>query len=143
MQMPLLFVDRAIIEEIPLDGWRVLFDALGWPQSLTSKLASLTHEDIAQALPKDNTDELLQALETLQALGTQAGREAIVTAMQDRHVPLDSLPQDMGERELALRLYLAQRSDAGLADVYERAQTQIQDEGQHRRYNEFTGKKAQ
>jgi hypothetical protein len=144
MQMPLVFFDRAVIEEVPLDGWKDLFDAVGWPQSLTGSRNILTHDGIWQALQTDTlSDEFLQALETLQGLGTQTGREAIVGAMQDRHVPLDSLPPNVGEREFALRLYLAQRSDANLADIYERAQTQVQDESEHRRYNEFMGKKAQ
>src|SRR5206468_10568406 len=101
------------------------------------------HQDVLHALEQDNpTDNLLQALETLHTLGTEAGREAIVSAMNDRRVPLDALPADKGEREFALLFYLAQRRNASLADVFARAQTQVQEGSDHRRYNEFMGKEA-
>src|SRR5665213_2648084 len=85
---------------------------------------------------------MFKALESLHTLGTEAGREAIVAAMNDQRVPLNTLPADIGERELALHLLLAQRGNASLADVFARAQTQIQESGYHRRYDEFLGKEA-
>src|SRR6266571_5809093 len=121
MQLPLAYLDAAVIEEVPIDVWREVFEATGWPESLASKRSSFGHEDVLHAFSQDNpTDSLLQALETLHALGTEAGREAIVSAMNDRRVPVDALPADKGEREFALRLYLAQRSNASMADVFAR-----------------------
>lgn len=143
MQLSLAYLDAAAIEEVSIDVWREVFDATGWPESLASKRGSFGHEDVLRAFEQDNpTDNLLQALETLHDLGTEAGREAIVSAMHDRRVPLDALPADTGEREFALRLYLAQRADASLADVFARAQTHVQEGSDQRRYNEFLGKEA-
>lgn len=41
-----------------------------------------------------------------------------------------------------MRFYLAQRKDAALVDVFVRAQIQIQEGGDQRRYNDFLGKDA-
>jgi hypothetical protein len=60
--------------------------------------------------------------------------------MNDRRIPLSTLPQNTGEREFSLRFYLAQRKDASLVDVFARAQIQIQEGGDQRRYNDFIGK---
>lgn len=141
MQIRLAFADPVVIEEVSLPLWRELFDAVGWPPSLRGKSESLTHEDILMALQGDGqSDELLQAIETLHDLGTPEGREAISALLADRQVPAGTLPQGIGERELALRLFLLQRSDGALAEVFTRAQVQVQ-EGNHRRFNDFIGQK--
>ncbi|MCI0665847.1 MAG: hypothetical protein L0220_32730 [Acidobacteria bacterium] len=141
MQIPLAFADPAVIEEVSLPLWRELFDALGWPASLLGKSESLTHDLIVSSFQSDAlSDELLQAIETVHDLGTPEGRETISALLADRQIPSITLPQGLGERELALRLFLSQRSDGALAEVFSRAQVQIQ-EGNHRRFNDFIGKK--
>jgi hypothetical protein len=141
MKLPLAHLDVAIIEEVPLELWKEVFNVVGWPPSLGKMASAFEHKDVLEALTKDDpTDELLQALEALHSLGTAAGRDAIVSAMNDRRVPLTILPPNTGEREFVLHLFLAQRSDASLAEVFNRAQTEIQEGAEHRRYNEFHGK---
>lgn len=143
MQLPLAYLDAAVIEEVSVDLWREVFEAVGWPASLVEKHDTFTHADVLHAFEQDDpTDDLLQAIEALHALGTESGRDAIAVAMRDRRVPTDKLPASTGEREFALHLFLAQRSDASLSDVFARAQTQVQEAGDHRRYNEFLGKEA-
>ncbi|MCG3145046.1 MAG: hypothetical protein HONDAALG_02587 [Gammaproteobacteria bacterium] len=141
MQIPLAFADPVVIEEVSLPLWRELFDALGWPASLLGKSESLTYDEIVLSFQRDVlSDELLQAIETLHDLGTPEGRETISEMLADRQIPSGTLPQGLGERELALRLFLSQRTDGALAEVFSRAQIQIQ-EGNHRRFNDFIGKK--
>lgn len=141
MQIPLAFADPVVIEEVSLPLWRELFDALGWPTSLSGKGESLTHEEIMSAFKCDSLNgELLQAIETINDLGTPEGRETISALLADRQILSSTLPQGLGERELALRLFLSQRNDGALAEVFSRAQVQIQ-EGNHRRFNDFIGKK--
>jgi len=143
MQLPLAYLDAAAIEEVPVDLWKDVFDVVGWPPSLASKNGSFGHEDILRALEQDTpSDSLLQVLEVLHTLGTEAGRDAIQAAMRDRHVSTSGLPANKGEKEFALRFFIAQRSDASLADVFVRAQIQVQETGDQRRYNEFLGKEA-
>jgi hypothetical protein len=143
MTLPLAFLDVAAIEEVAVDVWTEVFEAAGWPLSLAEKKGSIGHADIVDALRKDPlADELLHALETLNELGSDAGRDAIVAAMNDRRIPLDTISQNSGEKEFSLRFYLAQRKDAALVDVFARAQIQIQEGGDQKRYNDFLGKDA-
>lgn len=143
MQLPLAYLDAAAIEEVPIAVWKDVFDAVGWPPSVASMRDSFGHKDILRAFAEDTpTDSLLQALEALDTLGTDAGREAIMSAIQDRGVATGVLPADNGEREFALRFYIAQRKNPSLADAFIRAQIQIQEGGNQRRYNEFMGKDA-
>lgn len=140
MQIGLAFIDSVVIEEVSLPLWRELFDAVGWPASLAGK-ATLTHDDVLSSFDRDTpSDDLLQALEALHDLGTPEGRETIGTLLIDRQIPPGTLPQDMGEREFALKLFLQQREDGALAEVFSRAQVQVQ-EGNHRRFNDFIGQK--
>jgi hypothetical protein len=143
MTLPLAYLDVAAIEEVAVDVWMEVFEATGWPMSLAEKKGFIGHADIVDALRKDSlSDELLHALETLHELGSDAGRDAIVAAMNDRHIPLDTISQNSGEKEFSLRFYLAQRKDAALVDVFARAQIQIQEGGDQKRYNDFLGKDA-
>lgn len=142
MQIPLAFADPVVIEEVSLSQWRVLFDALGWPESLDANNQSLTHDEILSSFQHDILgDELLQAIETIHDLGTTAGRETINSILTDRHIPPGTLPLGLGEREFALHFFLSQRANVALSEAFSRAQVQIQ-EGSHRRYNDFIGKKA-
>jgi len=143
MQLPLAYFDASVIEEVPIDLWRQVFDDVGWLATLDSKRQTFTHADVLDAFEHDDpTDDLLQAIEVLHTLGTEAGRDAIVSAMNDRRVPLETLAASTGSAEFATHLFLAQRSDASLADVFARAQAQVQEGADHRRYNEFVGTEA-
>lgn len=143
MQLPLAYLDATVVEEVPVDLWRQLFDAIGWPQSLGGCRLDLTHADILEALEQDTpSDEFLQALEALDVLGTEHGGEAIMTALQDQRLSREVLPAEASARELALRLFLAQREDAGLASVFARAQSAARERGDQRHYHEFLGRDA-
>ena len=141
MPLPLAYLDVAAIEEVSVEVWADVFEAAGWPTSLVGKKNSIVHADIVEALRVDPpSDELLHALETLHEFGSEAGRDAIVTAMNDRAIPLNTIAGGSGEKEFSLRFYLAQRKDAALVDVFARAQIQIQEGGDQKRYNDFLGK---
>lgn len=143
MQLPLAYLDHAAIEEVSIDAWRDVFDAVGWPASLAGMRDSFTHSDILNAFGHDNpTDGLLQALEALDSFGTEQGREAIMSALRDRGIDAGRLPAGQGEREFALQFFLAKHRDASLTDAFVRAQIQVQEGGNQRRYNEFVGKEA-
>lgn len=143
MQLPISLLDASAVEEVSLDLWRELFDAVGWPDTLTAKGEELCHADVVEALQRDAlSDELLQGLEAVHLLGTESGAEAIVRALEDQHVPRTVLAADAGERELALQLFLAQRVDAAMAGVYLRARVQVEAAGATGAYHEFIGLEA-
>ena len=126
MKLSLAYL-TGMIDEIPPEAWADLFEAAGWPASLAQKRGAPKHEQIVTALTDDElSDELLEALEVLETLGTSAGREAIEAALADQHLLPDVLPANEGDRVYALRLFIGQRQDTALADVLARAQIEIQ-----------------
>lgn len=140
MQIKRANTDASVIEQVSLASWRTLFDAVGWPGSLSSqRTGQLTYDDLHQALDGDLNEELLLALETLQNLGTHAGRESIATLMHDGHMPLDAFPQDLGAPEFALHLFLKQREGGAFADIFTKAHIQVQ-EGDQRAFNDFAAR---
>lgn len=142
MKIALSLLDATVVEEVPVELWRQLFDGIGWPKSL-DKRDDLSHSGLLKALERDNpSDELLLALEALDVLGSEKGGEAILGALQDQRLPADSLARDASTRELALRLFLAQRHDAAMAEVFVRAQSAAQERGDVRHYHEFLGREA-
>ncbi len=79
-----MYLDASAIEEVPLDLWRDVFATIGWPASLGDKQTHLTHDDVREAVRTDDLEaDLLYALEILHTLGTEAGREAIVSIMSE------------------------------------------------------------
>ena len=132
-----------LIEEVPPEAWKDLFETVGWPSSLKDAPTPLTHERILTALKDDELSaELHEALEAMETLGTESGRQAIETALADQHLFPDTLPANEGDRVYALRLFVGQRSDAALAEVLARAEIQVQQTSGHRAVNEFVGKEA-
>ena len=127
MQLPLTYLDSSVVEEIPLDLWGDLFEAVGWPEYLKGKRDSFQHNDVLTSFDHDNpSDELLLALEVIHDLGTESGREAIKSALADRKITVGFVSSELGEREYALRLFLQQRSDAALDYVFELQHGRIQ-----------------
>ena len=138
MQLPLAYLDASAIEEVPLDAWHDLFEVVGWSSSL--KAQSLSYDAIRASFDHDEpTEGLLLALEAVHGLGTDAGREALLEAMRDRHVEEFRIPDGCGEREFAVRLFILQRSEPSVADAFVRAQIKVQTTGEHKAVNEFWG----
>ena len=126
MKLSLAYL-TGMIDEIPPEAWADLFEAAGWPASLAEERGTPRHGQIVTALTDDDlSDELLEALDVLETLGTSAGRAAIEAALADQHLLPDFLPPNEGDRVYALRLFIGQRQDTALADVLARAQIQIQ-----------------
>ncbi|WP_291161226.1 hypothetical protein [Gemmatimonas sp. UBA7669] len=143
LALPQVWLDTAMLEEIPVIRWRELFDAIGWPPSLATLRESLTTPDLVQALATEPiSDELSQAFEALEMLGSTSGRDALARALEDRHIAPEELPQELGAREFALCVYLRKRTDARLRDVFDRALTQVVEHGRRRPYHEFVGREA-
>jgi hypothetical protein len=140
MPIPLAFMDSSVIEEIPLELWRQTFDSIGWPTPLQDKREGFTHDDILDAIERDAVStEFKDALETVHALGTNKGREAIDGVLAERRVFIGDIPKGLGAREFALHLFLRQRTDGAIAETLVRAHVQLE-QGKGRRYSDFAGK---
>lgn len=143
MQLPISLMDASAVEEVSLELWSLLFDAVGWPETLAAT-DELSHAAVVEALQQSDAlgDELLQALEAVRLLGTENGAEAITRALEDQNVGQTILAGDDGEKELALRLFLAQREDPALAEVLLRARVQTEAQGNTAAYHELLGREA-
>lgn len=88
-------------------------------------MKSLTYDAIRASFASDDPpDGLLLALEAIHGLGTEAGREALLRAMRDWHLDEAQIPDDCGEREFAVRLFILQKKDPSVAGAFVRAQSQ-------------------
>lgn len=143
MQLSISLMDSSAVEEVSLDLWRCLFDAVGWPATLATGKEEICHSHVAEALQRDSLgDELLQAIEAIHVLGTESGAEAIIRALDDQHMASTILVDGLGERELALQLFLAQRADAAMAEVFLRARVETEARGATGAYYEYLGREA-
>lgn len=138
MQLPLAHLDASAIEEIPLDAWQELFEAVGFPESLVG--ASLSYEAILASFANDAPSTgLLHALEAIHSLGTELGRDALLEAWRDRHLDEAPLPVDCGEREFAVRLFALQKSDPAVEAAIVHARIKVLATVEQRSVHEFRG----
>ena len=141
MKLPFVHLDLAVIEEIPIPLWRKLLAVVGVPHSLPA--GHFSHAALLAALQGDTlSGQLLEALEAIHLFGSEEGREAVAEAMADQRVDTSSLPTGVGERELAVHLYLAKQHDVALADVFARARLRLQQGSDARGYYEFAGRRT-
>ena len=139
-QVPLAFLDAAAVEEIPLVLWQEVLAISRVVVPGGGELSS--HAEILDALQTASASaELLEALQSINELGTEGGREAIVEALTDAQIDLQGIP-DCGEREFSLRIYLRQRLDPALAEAFDRAQVRLQEGEKRRAYHDFFGRSA-
>lgn len=146
VRLPIGFHDLTLYHELSITSWRRLLKAvgsLGGPTGLAT--ANLNHEAIWSFLtshPDSASPELLDALDALEALGNDAGLEAIFEAAADIGADLKEWPEIEAVMELVLRLWLDAREDDALAQVLLRARLQAQGIRRRRRFHEFAGKEA-
>lgn len=82
---PTEFLDLAWLEQATAEQWARLFNATGWPSSLTRK--SVSHDKILQALQGDQLhDSLLDALQLAYDLATPEGIEELLHTSGSQHL---------------------------------------------------------
>ncbi len=140
MQLPLKFLDAAAFEEVRVELWRELFELVGVPDGLDP--ASFDNADVHRVLQGITpSPELVLALEAIQGLGDEDGREALVEALEDRSISV-SVPDDYGAREFALFCFLRKEDDPAFADAYVRAQIKSEAVGRRGALHELRGSDA-
>lgn len=138
--LPTSFHNVTSLMEVSLETWRAVITASGESARLGG--AALTHEDLWQSLTTVSPGaDLLDALEAIQELGTDQGRDLLSNAADDQQVQLGAV-DDVPARELAARVWLQSRTDSGVAQVLVRARFSVLEAGRDRTYREFVGQRA-
>ena len=139
--LPAYLHDVRLIEEVALDRWRELFDAVGYPAALESH--PLTHASIERVLFAEKVDTaLIDALETIEELRSERGRECLVRSADDLGCSRASWPTEFTSGELALHLWIRQFKDDTIAAVLSQARIRAFETGTRRPHQDFAGKSA-
>jgi hypothetical protein len=135
--LPTSFHDVTSLMEVSLETWRAVLASAG--ESGRFSGATLTHDLLWQSLTTTSCGEdLLDALEVIQELGTDQGRDLLCNAADDQQVRLGPV-DDVPARELAARVWTASHTDKALAQVLVRARVSVVEAGRERTYREFVG----
>ena len=135
--LPTSFHDVTSLMEVSLETWRAVLASAG--ESGRFNGATLTYDLLWQSLTATPSGEdLLDALEVIQELGTDQGRDLLSNAADDQQVQLGAV-DDVPARELAARVWSQSRTDEALARVLVRASVSALEAGRDRSYREFVG----
>jgi hypothetical protein len=138
--LPTGFHDVTALMEVAPQTWRRVLDAAGEPARLSGE--ELTHDRLWQSLTNDAPGrELLDALEVIFELGTDAGMDLFHQAADDRQADLDA-SEDEPARELAARVWIESRSSTVFAEILVRARVNAHEAAHVRTYREFVGRRA-
>lgn len=135
-----------LIEEVKVPLWRELFAQCGFPPPL--KEADLekekgAHDRIAEVVFRQKLDlKLSDAIETIEELGSEIGRDVLMGAIDDAGISRVSWPTDHGARELALYVWMRRFADERLVDALDAARVRMFEMGTQRPLFEFAGKSA-
>ena len=132
-------LDVTIIEEVSDPVWKLILDDVGFPPGMTehtfSKDALIEHVGRGEA-----SVDLIDALSAIHELGTPEAVDAMKAVADSHQVNLDEIVAH-APRDAAARLWLAQRRDSALREVYTRIQMQAETRRSPRMYREFAGKR--
>lgn len=139
-QVPTLLLDAVVIEEVPIALWQKVFTQIGYPPGI--KPADLSHDAILEHVQEGKTSpELIEVLQAIHDLGTDAGADAVKAVAAAHQLDLGAIIK-RSPREGAVELWLAQRQDAALREVYTRIQMQAEARREPRSFREFRGRAA-
>lgn len=137
--LPTAFHDVTRIREIGLETWRSILTASGESDRVA---AASSYDALWQSLTTDQPgDALVDALEVVNELGTDAGRELLLNAADDRQAQLGAV-DDEPAGELAARIWVQSRTNTPLAEVLMRARLSAYEASHVRPYREFVGERA-
>ncbi|MFZ5477856.1 MAG: hypothetical protein ACOZNI_13865 [Myxococcota bacterium] len=141
--IPTAFLDVVAIEEVPLERWREVFAAIGYPAGLTAE--NLSHDALADRLTESEpSEDLRELLQTIHDLGDDGGRGALQEAVRDRNAAPRGLYLDAPAPDLAVQLWLLQRAPGNedAREVFLRAQMRVQAGPARRAFREYAAAKA-
>jgi hypothetical protein len=132
--------DVTALMEVAPPMWRRVLDAAGEPTHLRDE--ELTHDGLWQSITNHLPGrELLDALDVIFELGTDAGRDLLQQAADDQQVNMGA-SEDEPARELAARVWVESRTSTKFAEVLLRARVGAHQATHARAYREFVGKSS-
>ena len=138
--LPASFHDLTAIMQVAPKTWRTVLDTAGESERLQGE--TLTHEQLLASLhTHPPRDELLDALEAIDELGSELGREQLQQAADAFAVPLQDA-DDLPIRELVAQLWVRSRSNAAVANALTHARFNASGRAKTRPSREFWGKRA-
>lgn len=136
--VPTALLDVTEIEEVPLAIWILVFEEIGYPFGLTKD--TLTVDGVLTYVRGNAvTAELIEVLQTMHDLGTDSGADAIKSVGNAHQLDLSAI-SGLAPREAAVQLWLAQRRDVKLQELFTRVLMQAETRKPPRSFREFRGK---
>jgi hypothetical protein len=139
-QAPTILLDAVVIEEVPLPLWGRVFHEIGYPSGVPSN--GLTMEAVHDYVrERQVSPEFIEVLQVIHDIGTDSGLDAMIAVAGAHQRDLGTIATHP-PREAAVELWLAQRRDASLSEVFTRVQMQAEARREPRTFREFRGKTA-
>jgi hypothetical protein len=138
--LPTSFHNVTALMEVSIPSWRTVLDTSGEGHRFEGE--QFTHGALWTSLTQQQPgSELLDALDVIHELGTDAGRAMLEQAAADQQVDLGP-SDDECARELAARVWVQSRSDAMLASVLTRARANSYNQLNQRTFREYVGERS-
>lgn len=138
--VPSMLLDLVAIEEVPIVVWRRAFEVVGYPPGLTAR--TLSHDAVVDhVLSGQVSTELIELLQVLHDLGTDGGVDAMKAVAEAHQHDLGAITA-MAPREAAVQLWLEQRVDPTLREIFMRVQMQAETRREPRAFRDYVGKTA-
>lgn len=139
--VPLEQLDVVTVEEVSDEVWKLILDEVGYPPAV--KAASFTKDALVDHLGTDAVSpDLIEALRAITELGTADAVDTMKSVADSYQVELGAIVAHV-PRDAAARLWLAQRKDAALREVYTRIQMQAEGRRSPRTFREFSGRRRE
>lgn len=137
--LPTAYHDVTSIREISIGTWHSILTVAGENGRVA---AASSHDSLWQSLTTDHPGPaLFEALEVVNELGNDAGRDLLLNAADDMQAHLGAV-DDEPAGELAARIWVQSRTKILLADVLKRARMGAVEASHVRPYREFVGVRA-
>lgn len=139
--VPLDQLDVVTVEEVSDDVWKPILDEVGYPPGMMA--TTFTKDALLDHLGTDAVSpDLIEALRAISELGTADAVDTMKAVADSYQVELGAIVAH-APRDAAARLWLAQRKNAGLREIYTRIQMQAEGRRSPRTYREFAGRRRE
>lgn len=137
--VPLEALDVISVEEVSPSVWQLILAEVGYPSGLTE--TTFSKEALLDHLGGDAVSaDLIEALRVINELGTADAVDVMKAVADAYQVDLGAIVAH-APRDAAAHLWLAQRRDPTLREVYTRIQMQAEGRHSPRTFREFSGRR--